>query len=242
MDATHGPGRRPQRADRAVRRHRPGRLVAVRRADRDADDAAPRRRRADLHAVAHHGAVQPDPLVPADRAQPPPERLRLHRRGGHRVPRLERLHPEGERVPGRGPAPAGLQHVLGRQEPQRAVRRLGHGRLQVRVAAGPRLRPLLRVHRRRDRPVVSQPGRRQPLRRAAVLPRGRLPPVEGPRRQGADVHPRLPAVAARQAVVHVLLPGRQPRPAPRARRSTSRSTPARSTTATRRTASGCCRG
>ena len=136
--------------------------------------------------------------------------------GATGLPRLERLHPDGERLPRRGAAPAGLQHVLGRQEPQRAVRRVGHGRLEVGVAAGPRLRPLLRVHRRRDRPVVSEPRRRQPLRRAAVPPRGRLPPVEGPRRQGADVHPRLQAVTARQAVVHVLLPGRQPRPAPRA--------------------------
>ena len=91
--------------------------------------------------------------------------------GATGLPRVERVHPEGERVPGRGAAPARLQHVLGRQEPQRAVRCVGHGRLEVGVAAGARVRPLLRVHRRRDRPVVSEPRRRQPLRRAAVRPR-----------------------------------------------------------------------
>ena len=47
---------------------------------------------------------------------------------------------------------------------------------------------------------------------------------------------------ARQTVVHVLLPGRQPRARTTRRRSTSRSTRAGSTTATRRIASGCCRG
>ena len=81
---------------------------------------------------------------------------------------------------------------------------------------GTRLRPLLRVHRRRDQPVVSRPGRGQPLHRPAVPARGRLPPLEGPGRQGARVHPRLEAVGARQALVHVVLPGREPRAAPRA--------------------------
>ncbi len=81
---------------------------------------------------------------------------------------------------------------------------------------GPGLRPLLRLHRRRDQPVVSRPRRGQPLHRPAVPARGRLPPVQGPRRPGAAVHPRLQAVRARQAVVPVVLPGRQPRPAPRA--------------------------
>ena len=70
--------------------------------------------------------------------------------------------------------------------------------------------------------------------------RGRLPPVQGPGRPGAEVHPRLQAVRARQALVPVVLPGRQPRSPPRARRSTSPSTRGCSTTATRPTASGCC--
>ena len=59
--------------------------------------------------------------------------------------------------------------------------------------------------------------------------------------QALQLHPRLEADRARQAVVPVVLPGREPRAAPRARRSTSTSTRASSTTATRRTANGCCR-
>ena len=90
------------------------------------------------------------------------------------------------------------------------------GRVEEGLAARPRLRPLLRLHRRRDEPVVSRPDRGQPLRRAALPARGRLPPLQGPRRQGDRVHPRLQAVRARQALVPVVLPRRQPRAAPRA--------------------------
>ena len=49
-------------------------------------------------------------------------------------------------------------------------------------------------------------------------------------------------VRAEEALVPVVLPGCQPRAAPRAARSTSPSTRGSSTTATRPTASGCCRG
>ena len=84
-----------------------------------------------------------------------------------------------------------------------------------RMAARPGLRPLLRLHRRRDQQLVSGPGRGQPLHRPALPARGRLPPLQGPRRQGAELHPRLQAVRAGQALVPVVLPGREPRPAPR---------------------------
>ncbi len=40
-----------------------------------------RRQRRALHAVAHHGAVFADPLLPADRAQPHPQQHGLHHRG-----------------------------------------------------------------------------------------------------------------------------------------------------------------
>jgi hypothetical protein len=58
-------------------------------------------------------------------------------------------------------------------------------------------------------------GRGQPLHRPAVPARGGLPPPQGPGGQGDRLHPRLQAVPAGQALVHVLLPGRQPRPPPR---------------------------
>ena len=60
-------------------------------------------------------------------------------------------------------------------------------------------------------------GRGQQVHRPALPARGRLPPVQGPGRPGAADDPRQQADRAGQAVVPVVLPGRQPRPAPRAR-------------------------
>ena len=70
---------------------------------------------------------------------------------------------------------------------------------------------------------------------------GRLPPVEGPRRPGAEDDPRRQADRARTSPGTCgSAPARTTRRTTR-RRSTSTSTRARSTTATRPTASGCCR-
>ena len=198
--------------------------------------------RADVLAVAHGGAVRADAVVPADRPQPPPERVREHLRGRLGLPGLQLAHPVRERVPGRGAAPARVEHVLGRQEPQHPDRRVGDGRLQAQLAAGARVRPLLRLPRRRDQPVVSRPHAGQPVHRPALPARGRLPPLQGPGRQGDLVHPRLQAVRARRS-----RGSRSSAPAPTTprttrRRSGSTSTRAPSTTATRPTASGCCRG
>ena len=96
-------------------------------------------------------------------------------------------------------------------------RRVGRGREQAQLAAGPRLRPLLRLHRRRDQQLVPDPGRGQPLRRPALLARGGLPPVQGPRGQGDQLHRGQQDVRAEEAVVPLVLPGCQPRAAPRAR-------------------------
>ena len=150
--------------------------------------------------------------------------------------------PPRVRVDGHRPARRRLVDVLGRQEPQHARGRVDDGLVQEGLAARPRLRPLLRLHRRRDEPVVPRPRRGQPLRRPAVPPRRGLPPVQGPRRQGARVHPGHEAVRARQAVVPVVLPRRQPRPAPRPRGLHRQVQGRCSTTATRPTASGSCPG
>ena len=233
---------RTQRARRAVRRHRPGGLVAVRRADQHAHDGPAGRGRPDVLPVAHHGPVLADPVDVPHRAQPPPERVRHDLGVVDRVPGLQLAHPADQRDDGQRPARGGLEHLLGRQEPQRPGRRVDDGVVEEAVAAGSGLRPVLRLHRRRDQQLVSLAGRGQQVHRPALRPRGRLPPVEGPRRPGAADDPRHQADRAGQAVVPVVLPGRQPRAAPRARRSTSTSTRGCSTTATRPTASGCCRG
>ena len=207
----------------------------------DADAAAPGRQRPALHAVAHHRAVLADALVLPHRAQPPPERHGVHRRGRDRLPGLERASPQGVRHDRARPARQRLEHLLGRQGPLRPAGGGQPGRPEVQLAAAAGLRPLLRLHRRRDQPVVSDAGRGQPLDRPAVHARGGLPPLQGPRRPGAADDPRQQVVLAVAAVVHVVLPGRQPRAPPRADRSGPTSTRASSTTATRPTASGRCR-
>ena len=232
----------PERAGRALRRHRPGRVVALRRPDRDADAAAAGRRRPDVLAVAHDGAVLADALDVPDRSQPPLQRLRVDLGVLDRLPGLQLAHPARERDDRPRPARRGLQHVLGRQEPQRAGRRVDDGRVQEGVAARRRASTASTASSA-ARPTTGIPtSPRTTTTSTSPTARGGLPPVEGPGRPGAADDPRLQAVRARQALVPVVLPGRQPRPAPRARRSTSTSTRASSTTATRPTASGCCRG
>ena len=91
------------------------------------------------------------------------------------------------------------------------------GASKKRWPLGSGLRPVLRLHRGRDQQLVPLAGGGQQVHLAALRPRGGLPPVEGPGRPGAADDPRHQADRAGQAVVPVVLPGRQPRPAPRAR-------------------------
>ena len=56
------------------------------------------------------------------------------------------------------------------------------------VAAGPRLRALLRFPWRRHKPVASRPGRTTTTRLTARHPRAGLPPDSGPRGQGGRLH------------------------------------------------------
>ena len=74
VHADEGARGRAEHPVRSVRRHRPGRLVAVRRPDQHADAAEAGRQRPDVLAVAHDGALLADPLHAPDRTQPPPER------------------------------------------------------------------------------------------------------------------------------------------------------------------------
>ena len=158
------------------------RLVALRRPDQHADARQAGGERPDVHAVAHDGAVLADPVHAPDRAQPPPERHGRHHGGRQRLPGGARSH-------SRRSAPRSAQILqdngystfwLGKNHnvPSRTSPR-------ARAASCGRsegLRPLLRIPRRRDQPVVSGPRRGQPLHRAAVRPRAGLPPLQGPGR------------------------------------------------------------
>ena len=77
------------------------------------------------------------------------------------------------------------------------------------LAAGPRVRAVLRVSGRRHAPVLSGADLRQPLGRTAQDAGGGLSLHRGYYGQGDQLHRRCQAERAEQAVLHVLLPGRR---------------------------------
>ena len=87
VPAREGSRGRAQRARRPVRRHRAGGVVAVRRADQHAHHGPAGSGRPHVLPVAHHGALLADPVGVPDRAQPPPQRVRLDLRDLDRASR-----------------------------------------------------------------------------------------------------------------------------------------------------------
>ena len=161
--------------------------------------------------------------------------------GAPGLPRPHRPHPDGERRAGRGAAREGLEHVLARQEPQRA--RSTSGRWARPSATGRwRAASIASTGSSAARPTSGiRPGRGQPLHRAALQPeegyhlsKDLADKAIGFIRDSKQSHPtsRGSCGSARAPTTR-----RTTR-----RRSTSTSTRASSTTATRPTASGCCRG
>ena len=158
-----------------------------------------------------------DEVLHVDWTQPSREPIRLDHGGIERLPGRIGPAARGVRHDRAGTAGQRLQHVLGRQEPQRARGGRLQWRQQVGVAAAEGLRPVLWLPRRRDQSVVSGPGRGQPVHRSALRPRGGLPPIQGSCRPGAEDAARPERHQSFQALVHVVLPGCQPCPAPRGR-------------------------
>ncbi len=195
------PRRRPEGApnvlDRALRRHRAGRLVALRRADQHADDAAPRRRWADLHPVAHDRALLADALVRSSPAATTTQNgFAPDLRGRDRASRATagtsrwrtRRWPRSCASAGWNTFWVGKNHnvpvdewAMGALEDATGRWRAGFDRFYGFIGG-------------ETNKLVSRPRRGQPLHRAALPARGRLPPLQGPRRQGAQLHPRLQAV------------------------------------------------
>ena len=168
-EQTEGAGRRAERGLHRARRCRLRRAELLRRDDRHAEHRQDRRARGALQRVAHDRAVLADPLVPADRAQPHHQRDGVHHRGRRRLPERQRPHPAGVRDAGRGAGRARVQHRRRRQVASDRRGRDEHGLDQGELAAGSRLRTLLRLPRRGDQPVVSGPDPRQPPGGTAVL-------------------------------------------------------------------------
>ena len=116
----------PERPLHRPRRHRLRAARLLRLADPDAQPGRLAGERPALQQHAHDRALLAQPLVHADRPQPPLERDGVHHRGRDRLPGLERPHPVRERLPVRDAAGARLQHVRARQvapDADRAVQR-----------------------------------------------------------------------------------------------------------------------
>ena len=207
-----------QRALHRPRRHRLRAPRLLRLADPDAESGPARRRRPALQQHAHHRALLAQPVLHADRPQPPFERDGVHHRGRDRLPGLERPDPVRERVPVGDAAGARLQHDGAREMAPHPDRAVQPGRPLRSLAARARLRALLRLHGRRHQPVLPGPGLRQPPGPAAAHPRAGVSPDRGSGRSRDRVRRRRQAGRARQAVLHVLLHGRDARAPPRAAR------------------------
>ena len=136
--------------------------------DRHAEPRQARGRRAALQQLPHHRAVFAVARRPAHRPQPPRHRPGGHHRGRHRLPRQLRQHPEERRHDRRDAEAERLQHDGARQVAPGPVHRLHGGRAVRPLAAGDGVREVLRLPRRRDRPVGAAAGPGQP--RSSIRP------------------------------------------------------------------------
>ena len=163
------------------------------------------RGRSALHQLPRHPAVLPHPGLAAHRPEPPHRRDALPLQLRQRLPPHAGPHHQPRRHRGRGTQGRGLRHLRPRQvAPVQHGERVGRRPLRP-VAVPARVRPVLRVPRRRDRPVLSGAGLRQPQRRAAGHSRRGVPPERGPGRPRPGLHPRHHVHPSRPALLH--LPG-----------------------------------
>ena len=212
-------GRCTERPDRPARRRRIRSSERVRRSCEHTDGRAVAARRVVVQPVPHDGAVRTHSGGAAQRAQPPFGRHGDDHRDGDRSSRLERRAAEQQ---GRARDDAQAERLFDgpvRQVPRGATVAVLAGRAVRRVALRwRRVRALLRLHRRREQPVLPGVVRRVLTRRAGEVSRGGLPPHRGPGRPGDRLGPHPEGAGSGQAVLHVLRSGRDPRAAPRAGR------------------------
>ena len=185
---------------RAVRRRRLFRFRLLWLADQDADHRQACRRGPALFGLPHHRDVLDHARGAVDRTQPSFGRRRLPRQFRFRLSRLSRQDRARGGHAGGNAAAARLSQLHGRQMARHAADRKRRHRAVRRLAAWPRLRPLLRLSRCRDRPVRAGTGVRQhPYRSARDLCR-RLSSDVRPGRPVDPLHRRSHRRPARYAV------------------------------------------
>ena len=158
---------RAERLVHRVGRHRLRAVRLLRLADQHPQPGPAGAERASLYEHAHHGAVLAVAVMHAHRAQPSFQWHGVHHRGVNRLPGFQRCDSVRERIPVRDAAPPRLCDVLRRQMAPDPGGTDQRGRPLRSLAAGSRVRPLLRLPRWRHPSVLSRPGLRQPPGRAA---------------------------------------------------------------------------
>ena len=158
------------RAERPLHRHRrhrlrPARLLRL--ADQHAEHRQARQERPPVQQHAYDGALLAVALMHSDRPQSSFERHVLHHRGIDRLSGRQWRDPVRERLSVRDASAAGLRDLCLRQMAPDAVRADQRCRPLRPLAAGARLRALLRLSRRRHASILSRPRLRQPSGRAA---------------------------------------------------------------------------
>ncbi len=197
-----------------------GASSVVRRPGPDADVRGAGRQWPQIQRVQHDRALLADARGPHHRARPAHGAYRHHHGAQPRLSRLQFADAEERRHGRRNPARQRLQHRLVRQEPQRAGLAEQRRRAVRSLADRARLRLFLRLHRRRREPVGPDPVREHDPDRAQGEThrrgQGELPSRRRSRRSGDPLDRAAAGAGPQQAVLRLLRPGRDPRPAPRA--------------------------
>ena len=194
-----------------------GASSVVRWAVPDPDRGAAGRRRPALQPVPHHGSVRAHQAGAAHRPQPSLGRHGQHHRDRDLGAGQQLAAPEHQGAAGHDPQAQRLLDGAVRQVPRGAgVAELADGSVRRLAVGWRRVRDVLRIHRWREQPVRPGALRRDDTGRTARDGRGGLPPHRGPGRPGRELGPPAEGTDARQAVLHVLRPGRDARSAPRA--------------------------
>ena len=164
-----------------------------------------RRERPQVLALPHDGALLSDARCAPVRAQPSHRRHGRHHRDRHVGAGLQLVAAQHVRAATRDASAERLLDRAVRQMPRGA--RVGDepdGTVRPLAAPGRRVRVLLRLHRRRDEPVLPRAVRRHGADRDAEVSGGGVSPHRGHRRQGDHMGATAEGAHAGSSVLRLL--------------------------------------